>query len=75
MREVLVTADPSSSKGLEATRGLLGYQETAQYLGVSVRTVHALADDGSLSRIRLRGRVLFALTDLMAFIERSRTAA
>jgi excisionase family DNA binding protein len=75
MTDVIVTGDPLSSNGLETKRGLLGYQETAQYLGVSIRTVHALADDGSLPRIRLRGRVLFALTDLMAFIERSRSAA
>lgn len=64
---------------MEASEGmsLLTVKEAAKNLGVSLGAVYALCQSGSLAHYRLgvgRGRILVALSDLMAFLQRCRKA-
>lgn len=56
--------------------GLLNYQETAELLGVSVKTVRRLVDSGKIVSIRLSERIVrFEPSEIAAFAERSRIEA
>ena len=56
--------------------GLLNYQETAELLGVSAKTVRRLVDSGKLVSIRLSERIVrFDRADVEAFAERNRVEA
>ena len=52
---------------------LLKYKEAAKILSVSVRTVRRLVDEGTLSPIRVRGRVNFKKKDIQEYIEKHKT--
>lgn len=56
--------------------GLLNYQETAELLGVSVKTVRRLVDSGKIVSIRLSERIVrFEPSEIAAFAERNRIEA
>jgi len=56
--------------------GLLNYQETAELLGVSVKTVRRLVDSGKIVSIRLSERIVrFEPSEIEAFAERNRMEA
>ena len=56
--------------------GLLNYQETAELLGVSVKTVRRLVDSGKIVSIRLSERIVrFEPSEIEAFAERNRIEA
>ena len=48
---------------------LLNVREVAAALGVSVRTVHRMIDDGRLPAVRLGGSVKVRPADLRAFVQ------
>ncbi len=55
---------------------LLNYQETADLLGVSTKTVRRLVAGGELVSIRLSQRIVrFDRADIEAFAERNRIEA
>lgn len=54
----------------DAERRLLDYARAAAYLGVSVRTMKALAAEGEVLKVQIGHRVLFDRVDLDAFVER-----
>jgi len=56
--------------------GLLNYQETAESLGASVKTVRRLVDSGKMVPIRLSERMVrFGPSEIEAFAERNRMEA
>jgi excisionase family DNA binding protein len=57
------TITPQTSHG-----NLLSYAETAKRLGVSRRTVERLVACGELTKVRIRGRVLFRAEEVANFI-------
>lgn len=51
-------------------RRLLGYPETATYLGISIRAAKQLASEGRLPKVLIGHRVLFDVDDLDLFVDR-----
>lgn len=45
---------------------------TARILGVSPRTVFTLRTTGELAHVKVRGRVLYLMDDIRAFLARNR---
>lgn len=53
-------------------RELITTSETARRLGVSLRTVQYLIDEGEIPIIRIRGRVAIDPRDIASFVEKHR---
>ncbi len=49
-------------------RRLLSQAQTAEYLGVCVRTIYALARRGKLKRVMIAGTIRYDLEDLSGLI-------
>lgn len=56
-------------------RRLLAYSQSAEYLGISLRTMKDLAANGEIRKVQIRGRVLFDRADLDGYIERIKKAS
>ena len=61
-RRVLVHKEGCSAR-------LLSAKAAAVYLGIGTRLLWSLGNSGELATVRIRGRVLFDLGDLDAFID------
>jgi excisionase family DNA binding protein len=61
------TRDPSPVE-----RGAFSKREAAAYIGVSVRRFHDCVRAGDVAFFRVGRRVLFARTDVIAFMQRGR---
>ena len=51
---------------------LLTYQETADRLRITVRTLYRIIDDGDLPPIKIRGSLRISVADLEAYLQRQR---
>ena len=56
-------------------RRLLPYKDAAFYLGISLRSMKALAADDKVRKTQIGHRVLFDVRDLDDFIERVQAAS
>jgi excisionase family DNA binding protein len=52
----------------EANQKLMSKTEAAEFLSISVRSLHDLISRGALASVRIGGRVLIRPEDLSAFI-------
>ena len=63
------SVDVAPEAGGDPVLQLLNVPDTAERLGVSVRTVRRMIADGELPCVRLRDRVLIRSTDIAALVE------
>jgi len=50
--------------------GLVSYKQAAGMLNICVRTLRRMVDAGQLAAVRIRGRVLFHLSDILRIQEK-----
>ena len=56
-------------------RRMFPRKAAAHYLGISLRSLDALAADGQIAKTPIAGRVLYDRTDLDAYVERVKRSA
>ena len=61
--------DRAQADGATVGRRLFNKEETAEMLGICVRTLDELAKEGKIKRVKIGARVMYDLPDIDAFIE------